>query len=71
MKSKVGLAAAKMAARAAIRINLNIDGCGVVAPPVHSSLRAPLLANLLAHNPPLPRAAHSCEVARLERTSRG
>ena len=40
-------------------INLNIDGCGVVAPPVHSSLRAPLLlANLLAHNLPLPRAAH-------------
>jgi len=44
---------------AAMRINLNIDGCGVVAPPVHSSLRAPLLlANLLAHNLPLPRVAH-------------
>ena len=56
LKSKVGLAAAKTAA---MRINLNIDGCGVVAPPVHSSLRAPhLLANLLAHNLPLPRAAH-------------
>ena len=56
MKNKVGLAAAKTAA---LRINLNIDGCGVVAPPVHSSLRAPLLlANLLAHNLPLPRAAH-------------
>ena len=55
LKSKVGLAAAKTAA---MRINLNIDGCGVVAPPVHSSLRAPhLLANLLAHLP-LPRAAH-------------
>ena len=55
LKSKVGLAAAKTA----MRINLNIDGCGVVAPPVHSSLRAPLLlANLLAHNLPLPRAAH-------------
>ena len=52
LKSKVGLAAAKTAA---MRINLNIDGCGVVAPPVHSSLRAPhLLANLLAHNLPLP-----------------
>ena len=35
LKSKVGLAAAKTAA---MRINLNIDGCGVVAPPVHSSL---------------------------------
>ena len=56
LKSKVGLAAAKTAA---MRIDLNIDGCGVVAPPVHSSLRAPhLLANLLAHNLPLPRAAH-------------
>ena len=56
LKSKVGLAAAKTAA---MRINLNIDGCGVVAPPVHSSLRAPhLLANLLALNLPLPRAAH-------------
>ena len=33
--------------------------CGNVALPVHSSLRAPhLLANLLAHNLPLPRAAH-------------
>ena len=55
LKSKVGLAAAKTAA---MRINLNIDGCGVVAPPVHSSLRASLLlANLLAHNLPSPRAA--------------
>eukprot|EP00802_Teleaulax_amphioxeia_P033566 Tamp_38680.p2 GENE.Tamp_38680~~Tamp_38680.p2 ORF type:complete len:130 (+),score=7.45 Tamp_38680:3-392(+) len=55
LKSKVGLATAKTAV---MRINLNIDGCGVVAPPVHSSSRAPLLlANLLAHNPPLPRAA--------------
>ena len=54
-ESKVGLAAAKTAA---MWINLNIDGCGVVAPPVHSSSRAPLLlANLLAHNLPLPRAA--------------
>jgi len=46
LKSKVVLAAAKTAE---MRINLNIDGCGVVA--VHSFLRAPLLlANLLAHN---------------------
>ena len=60
LKSTVGLAAAA-AKTAAMRINLNIDGCGVVAHPVHSSLRAPLrvlLANLLAHNFPLPRAAH-------------
>ena len=55
LKSKVGLAAAKTAV---MRINLNIDGCGVVAPPVHSSSRAPLLlANLLAQTLPLPRAA--------------
>ena len=40
LKSKVGLAAAKTAA---MQPNLNIDGCGVVAPPVHSSSRAPLL----------------------------
>ena len=47
LKSKVGLTAAK----AALRINLNIDGCGVVAPAVQSSSRAPLLyANLLAHS---------------------
>ena len=32
LKSKIGLAAAKVAA---LRINLNIDGCGVVAPPMH------------------------------------
>ena len=49
----VGLAAAKTAA---MRINLNIDECGVVAPRVHSSSRAPLLlANLLTHNPPSAR----------------
>ena len=67
LQSKAGLAAAKTAAMLQMRINLNIDGCGVVAPLVHSSLRAPLLlANLLAHNLPLPRAAHQCEVARLE-----
>jgi hypothetical protein len=36
LKSKVGLAAAKTAA---MRINVNIDGCGVVAPPAHSSSR--------------------------------
>jgi hypothetical protein len=48
----------KTAKTAAMRINLNIDGCGVVAPPVHSSSRAPLLlANLLAHNLPFPCAA--------------
>jgi hypothetical protein len=33
LKSKVGLAAAKAAA---LRINLNVEGCGVVAAPVHA-----------------------------------
>jgi hypothetical protein len=32
-KSKVGLAAAKAAA---LRININVEGCGIVAAPVHA-----------------------------------
>jgi hypothetical protein len=48
LKSKVGLAAAKAAA---LRINLNIAGCGVVAAPVHAPSRAlQLLPLLLSHN---------------------
>jgi hypothetical protein len=39
LKSKVGLAAAKAAA---LRINLNVEGCGIVAAPVHAPSRAPL-----------------------------
>ena len=60
LKSKVGLAAAKTAA---MRINLNIDGCGVVAPPVHSSSRAPLLraTSLLTTSPsPTPLNSVRC-----------
>ena len=38
LKSKVGLVAAKAAT---LRINLNIQGCGVVAPPMHAPSRAP------------------------------
>jgi hypothetical protein len=34
LKSKVGLAAAKAAA---LRVNLNVQGCGIVAPPMHAS----------------------------------
>ena len=37
LKSKVGLAAAKAAA---LRINLNVEGCGIVAAPVHAPSRA-------------------------------
>ena len=33
LKSKVGLAATKAAA---LRINLNVEGCGIVAAPVHA-----------------------------------
>jgi hypothetical protein len=53
LKSKVGLAATKAAA---LRINLNIQGCVIVAAPGHAPSRAPLLLPvLLSHNLPLPR----------------
>ena len=52
MKSKVGLMAAK---EVGMRINLNVDGCVIVAAPVHAPSRAPLLLPLLlSHNLPLP-----------------
>ena len=50
LKSKVGLAAAKAAA---LRINLNVQGCGIGATPMHAPSRTPLL--LLSHNLPIPR----------------
>ena len=51
--SQVGLVVAKPLA---LRINLNIQGCSVVAPPLHAPSRAPLfLPLLLSHNIPLPR----------------
>jgi hypothetical protein len=41
---------------AAVRINLNVEGCGVVAPPLRAPSRAPLLLTLLlSHNLPHPR----------------
>jgi hypothetical protein len=41
---------------AALRINLNVEGRGIVAAPVHAPSRAPLLLPLLlSHNLPLPR----------------
>jgi len=52
LKSKVGLAAAKAAA---LRVNLNVQGCGIVAPPMHAPSRTPLLLPLLlSHNLPTP-----------------
>jgi len=55
LKSKVGLAAAK---EAALRINLNIEDCGVVAPPMHAPSRAPLLppASFFTQSPFPPRS---------------
>jgi hypothetical protein len=53
LKSKVGLAAAKAAA---LRINLNVQGCSIVAAPMHAPSRTSLLLPLLlTHNLPLPR----------------
>ena len=53
LKSKVGLAAAKAAA---LRVNLNVQGCGIVAPPMHAPSRTPLLLPLLlSHNLSTPR----------------
>ena len=53
LKSKVGLVAAQASA---LRINLNIQDCSIVAPPLHAPSRAPLLLPLLqSHNIPLPR----------------
>ena len=53
LKSKVGLAAAKAAA---LRINLSVEGCVIVAAPVHAPSRAPLLLPLLlSHILALPR----------------
>jgi len=53
LKSKVGLAAAKAAA---LRVNLNVQGRGIVAPPMHAPSRTPLvLPLLLSHNLPTPR----------------
>ena len=43
LKSKVGLAAAKAAA---LRVNLNVQGCSIVAPPMYTPSRTPLLLPL-------------------------
>ncbi len=52
LKTKVGLVSAKASA---LRINLNIQDCSVVAPSLHNPSCAPLLLPLLlSHNIPLP-----------------
>jgi hypothetical protein len=53
LKSKVGLAADKAAA---LQVNLNVQGCSIVAPPMHAPSRTPPLPLLLlSHNLPTPR----------------
>jgi hypothetical protein len=55
LKIKIGLAAAKAAA---LRVNLNVtvQGCNIVAPPMHAPSRTLLLLPLLlSHNLPTPR----------------
>ena len=64
LKSKVGLAAAKAAA---LRVNLNIDGCGVVAPPAGASSTLKCIGFIdwhvsLLKPPPLPPSG-VCEEA--------
>ena len=65
LKSKVGLVAAKASA---LRINLNIQGCSIVAPPLHAPSRPPRslvrdgqtsshLPWLVVSPPPPPRTA--------------
>jgi hypothetical protein len=44
LKSKVGLAAANVSA---LRINLNVQGCSIVADPIHAPSRTSLLVPLL------------------------
>jgi hypothetical protein len=56
LKSKVGLAAAQAAA---LRINLNVQGCGIVATPMHVPSRTPLLLPLLLLLLPAPLSPDS------------
>ena len=53
LKSKIGLAASKAAA---LRINLNIQGCGIVAAPVHAPSRAPSPPSSFTQYPSPPRS---------------
>jgi hypothetical protein len=54
LKSKVGLVTAKASA---LRINLNIQGCSVVAPPLHAPSHAPLFScSFFTQYPSPPRS---------------
>jgi hypothetical protein len=56
---------------AALRINLNVQGCVIVATPIHAPSRTPLLLPLLlSHNLPIPRV-HECVMGRLVHTGLG
>ena len=47
---------------AALRINLNVQGCGIVATPMHAPSRTPLLLPLrLSHNLPTPPRSLVCD----------
>ena len=53
------------------RINLNFQGCGIVATPMHAPSRTPLLLPLLlSHNLPTPRV-HESVMGRLIHTGLG
>ena len=68
LKSKDGLTAAKAAA---LKINLNVQGCDIVATPMHAPSRTPLLIPLLlSHNLPITRV-HYCVMGRLVHTGLG
>jgi hypothetical protein len=56
LKGKGGLSAAKAAA---LRINLYVEGCDIVAAPVHAPSRAPLLLPLLLSFTQSPAPPHS------------
>jgi hypothetical protein len=58
LEEQIGLAAAKAAA---LRVNLNINGCSIVAPPARPSRpsRACLTDSVLSHSLPMPHV-HVC-----------
>jgi hypothetical protein len=68
LRNAVRLIAAKAAT---LRINLNVQGCSIVAAPMHAPSRTSLLLPLLlSHNLPLPRV-HYCVLGRLVHTGLG